>query len=182
MPHAHTRAHTHTTQKDNEGGKTAVCISADTGFIQDIYFHKNIFPLYLNVHGHTFSSRWHCVCLESGAGIPGALQHLAKSCGRKLHQHLHTLFLSPVISVQFRVACLRTQSHWISISQQPLIWSCRNGLRMYMSIYVSLPLGLSVSVYKYHEDKGCKAICSPGQIYLLSGEIPCGSGLIVLTR
>lgn len=40
--------HTHTTQKDNGGGKTAVCIRMDTGFIQDIYFHKNIF-LYISM-------------------------------------------------------------------------------------------------------------------------------------
>jgi len=68
--------HTHsTTQKDNEGGKTAICISMSTSFFHDIHSHKNIFPLYLNVHGRTFSSRWHCVCSESRAGIPGALLH-----------------------------------------------------------------------------------------------------------
>lgn len=53
----HTGTHTCSTQKDNEGGKIAVCISMDTGFTQDIYSHKNLFPLYLSVHGRTFSSR-----------------------------------------------------------------------------------------------------------------------------
>lgn len=115
----------------------------------------------------------------------------SKSCGRKLHQHLHTLFLSPVISVQFRVACLRTQCHRISISQQQLILqmsnsrckqSCRNGLRMSMPIYIfsHLRLGLSVSVYKYNEAKSCRAIFSSKQIYLLLSKILCKSELIEL--
>lgn len=41
--------HTHSTsQKDNEGGKTAVCISRSASFFHDIYSHKNVF-LYISM-------------------------------------------------------------------------------------------------------------------------------------
>lgn len=123
----------------------------DTGFIWDICSHKNMYSLFISVCMTMLSplddtvSAWNPE-LEYQEPFSTGKVMWKKTAPAPAHSSVVTNGFCTIQS-----CCLRTWSHWISISQPVLKLcnsrceqSCRKDLHMYMSMYIQLPLGLSL--------------------------------------